>query len=176
MNELVFALLVGVLNLNKAVQDLATRVAALEASKPTSFVIRDATGVELGPVVGIDGVDVPKTILQYPGGRLVPVSVHRDRVASLEIWVVFSGTNCSGTAYIDAGGTGALPRTVVAGPGATLYVATGPDLAVGVPYQSMRHAQAGCINQVGTTASPHTEAEIISYWSNLQPPFSVHRK
>lgn len=153
---------------------------------PTSSpyaVIEDATGVEVGPLIGI-GADTATmasatTILENSDGRLFPVTVRRDRLFTLQNELVyFSGIDCTGTAYLqimaEVPSIFGVGRTVITGPGMTVYTATGRTLP-DASFRSWRQNTEPCVNVDGTIG-PSTEAEIISRWAGLQPPFSVRRK
>ena len=120
-------------------------------------------------------------ILENSDGRLFPVTVSPDRLSSTDNngLVYFSGIDCTGTAYLDAAGAAPslfeIGRTVIARPGTTVYTATGPTLT-GVSWRSQYQTDGQtCFNADGTL-DQGTEAEVISRWAGLQPPFSVRRK
>jgi hypothetical protein len=186
VTELLVLVFVGLLKLDAVVQDLVARLAAVEArlaaveaSRATSFVIRDATGFEIGPLLGFNTANAAATILQHPDGRLFYTSVDR-RHLGIEGAVWFTEPDCSGTPYIESGGGEHLFQTgrlVLVGPPTTYYTEKNTVRLQGLAHRSRRVGTfEPCNNWEGFLTNTMAEAEIVTDMPNLQAPFTVQRK
>ena len=175
-------LYLGLLQLNEQLKALTSRLAALEqAPRAATLVIRDANGVEVGPLVSIpDGNAIGYTVVEASDGQRFALRVWADQIegnASSEGQLFFAQPACGGAPHLGAAGNSEkwlLPLITVSWPGFTVYVAVGAPTVIRV---TSWRGRTGVCEDMPTPFDYRAHTVVpVSDWSHLVPPFRIDKK